>query len=533
MRAGAGRQETRDRIRGAIAALRPGGIVADCYTPAGMSKRIRRLFADAPSPRIAIVGAGFSGIALGVKLMRAGIFSYDIYEMSPSLGGTWLENTYPGCEVDVASHVYSYSFAHPDWTRTHASQKELLAYLERVADEFGVRPHIHCNTRVIDATWDESAQEWTVRLSSGEAVRANIVVSAVGMLNDPRMPDWPGLDAFRGPKFHTARWQHEHDLAGKTVAVVGTGSTAIQVVPAIAPIAKQVIQFQREPGWVMFKGDRDFTPEERTKFKKPLHRRLERLRLAMLLERGVRGGAIYRPGTKTNAAREAYCRALIAKSFADRPDLAAAVTPTYPYPGKRPIFHSTYYEALKRDNVELVPKAVASITERGVVDVDGVEHPADVLVIATGFEASRYLPKLEIVGRGGRTIHEVWNGEPNAFLGLTVPGFPNFFMMYGPGTNGGELVSMFERQAEHVVRVAKRLRRGDIMAVEVKPHWNDLYNRWLQSKMQGTSWTLSRNYFTSASGKVVTQWPYGAVLYGMLVKLLGPLSEKRLRVSGR
>jgi cation diffusion facilitator CzcD-associated flavoprotein CzcO len=173
------------------------------------------------------------------------------------------------------------------------------------------------------------------------------------------------------------------------------------------------------------------------------------------------------------------------------------------------------------------------VTERGVVDVDGVERPADVLVIATGFEASRYLPKLEIVGRSGRTIHQVWNGEPNAFLGLTVPGFPNFFMMYGPGTNGGELVSMFERQAEHVVRVAKRLRRGEVTAVEVKPHWNDLYNRWLQSKMEGTSWTLSRNYFTSSSGKVVTQWPYGAVLYGVLVKLLGPLSEKGLRPAGR
>ena len=330
------------------------------------------MFAGAPSPRVVVVGAGFSGIALGVKLMRAGIHTYDVYEMSPRLGGTWLENTYPGCEVDVASHLYSYSFAHHDWTRTHARQGELLAYLERVADEFGVRPHVHCGTKVIDASWDDATHLWNVRLSTGETVQANIVVSAVGMLNQPKMPEWPGLERFRGPKFHTARWEHEHDLAGKTIAVVGTGSTAIQIVPALAPIAKRVIQFQREPGWVMQKGDRDLTPEERARFRTRLGRRRERLRLGWLIERNVWGGDIYRPGTKANTAREHYCRELIAKTFADRPELAAAVTPTYPYPGKRPIFHDAYYETLKRENVELVPRAVASITETGVVDVEFV-----------------------------------------------------------------------------------------------------------------------------------------------------------------
>jgi cation diffusion facilitator CzcD-associated flavoprotein CzcO len=490
------------------------------------------LYAGAPTPRIVIVGAGFSGIALGVKLMRAGIYSFDLYEKSARLGGTWLENTYPGCEVDVASHVYSYSFAHHDWTRTHASQQELLAYLERVADEFGVRPHIHCGVKVIDTVWDERAHLWTVRLSTGATVMANIVVSAVGMLNQPKLPDWPGLASFRGPKFHTARWEHQHDLRGKTVAVVGTGSTAIQIVPAIAPIVEKVIQFQREPGWITMKGERDFTPEERVKFRKPLRRRMERMRLYWMLEKGVRGGAIYRPGTKMNAAREEFCRRMIAKAFADRPDLAAAVTPSYPYPGKRPIFHSTYYQALKRDNVELVPKAVASVTESAIVDVDGTAHEADVLVMATGFEASRYLPNLVVVGRGGTSLHDAWNGEPQAFLGLTVPGFPNFFMMYGPGTNGGELVSMFERQAEHVVRVAKRMMRKGVTAVEVRRGWYERYNRWLQAKMQGTSWLVSRNYFTSPSGKVVTQWPFGALLYGLLVKGIAPFSESS-RTRGR
>jgi cation diffusion facilitator CzcD-associated flavoprotein CzcO len=362
-------------------------------------------------------------------------------------------------------------------------------------------------------------------LSTGETVAANVVVSAVGMLNQPKLPDWPGLDSFRGPKFHTARWEHEHDLAGKTVAVVGTGSTAIQIVPAIAPVAAKVIQFQREPGWIMFKGDRDFTPEERVRLRNPLRRRTERLRMRWLMEKGVRGGAIYRPGTKTNAAREAFCRAFIARTLGDRPDLAAAVTPSYPYPGKRPIFHSTYYKALRRENVQLVPRAVASVTENAVVDVDGTVHEVDVLVMATGFDAASYLPNLRIVGRDQTSLHDFWSGEPQAFLGLTVPSFPNFFMMYGPGTNGGELVSMFESQADHVVRVARRMKRKGVTAVEVKQDWYERYNRWLQSKMEGTSWLLTRTYFTSATGKVVTQWPFGAVLYGVLVRTLGRLSE--------
>jgi len=475
---------------------------------------------------VVVVGGGFGGIAAGVKLKQAGIDSFTIFEKSDGIGGTWWENTYPGAEVDVVSHLYSFSFKRNDWTRTHARRDELQRYLEETVDDYGLRPHFRLRTKVEHAVWDETSRRYTVHLSDGGEVTCNVLISAVGLLNHPNYPDWPGLDDFEGPKFHTSRYEHQHDLTGKRVAVVGTGSTAVQLVPEIAPVVKQLYLFQREPGWIVPKGERDFTPEERAVLRRPLQRRIERMKKFGLLEKNLWGGAIYRPGTKVNALREQQCRDYIEREFAELPELRAAVTPTYPYPGKRPIFHSTFYAALKRDNVELVPRAVASVTPTGIVDVDGVEREIDVLVIATGFKAAEYLPDLEVTGVDGRTIHEVWDHEPYAFLGITVPGFPNFFMLYGPNTNGGEIVFFLERQSEYAVRVAKRIRRGRVSAVEVRKSWTDLYNRWLQGRMKGTSWEVSRNYFTAPSGRIVTQWPYGALLYGLLTKVLGPISER-------
>jgi cation diffusion facilitator CzcD-associated flavoprotein CzcO len=477
---------------------------------------------------VVIVGGGFGGIAAGVKLKQAGFDTFTICEQSDGIGGTWWDNTYPGAEVDVVSHLYSYSFKRNDWTRTHARRDELQRYLEGAVDDWGLRPHFRLRTKVERADWDERTRRYTVHLDGGEELTCNVLISAVGLLNHPNYPSWPGLEDFEGPKFHTSRWEHQHDLTGKRVAVVGTGSTAVQLVPEIAPVVKQLYLFQREPGWIVPKGERDFTPEERATLRRPLRRRMERMKTFRLLEKNLWGGAIYRPGTKVNTLREQQCRAYIDREFAEHPELREAVTPAYPYPGKRPIFHSTFYAALKRDNVELVPKAVASVTPTGIVDVDGVEREIDVLVIATGFKAAEYLPDLEVTGVGGRTIHEAWAGEPYAFLGIAVPGFPNFFMLYGPNTNGGEIVFFLERQSEYAVRVAKRLRRGRVSAVEVRRSWTDAYNRWLQSKMKGTSWVVSRNYFAapSGSGRIVTQWPYGALFYGLLTKALGPLSER-------
>jgi cation diffusion facilitator CzcD-associated flavoprotein CzcO len=370
---------------------------------------------------------------------------------------------------------------------------------------------------------------WTVTLDDGRTEECHVFVSAVGFLNVPRYPEWPGLDDFTGPKFHTSRWEHHHDLAGKTVAVVGTGSTASQLVPAIQPEVGHLYVFQREPGWVMPNGDRDFRPDERARFSNRLRRRQERLRLKWLLEKNIWGGKIFVVDTKENAVRTQFCLDYIDKMFDDRPDLKEAVTPRYPYPGKRPIFATTFYPALKEPNVELVPKAVASVTPTGIVDVDGVERQIDVLVMATGFQPANYLARLEVVGRGGVSLHDYWAGEPHGFLGITVPGFPNFFMLYGPGTNGGEIVTMLESQSEYAVRVVKRMRRERVTAVEVRPVFDRWWNRWLQHKMHGTSWERSNNYFKAPTGKIVTQWPIGCVAYRLLTKLLGRVSETTRR----
>jgi cation diffusion facilitator CzcD-associated flavoprotein CzcO len=486
----------------------------------------RSHFGPAGTPEVAIVGAGFAGIATAVKLKKAGIHTFTVFEKSDGPGGTWWDNRYPGAEVDVASHLYSFSFKSHDWTRTHARQAELQAYLEEVLDDYGLRSHFRFGTTVVDAVWDERRHSYAVILEDGEQLRAHMVVSALGLLNYPKYPDWPGLDDFGGPKFHTFRWEHEHDLTGKRVALVGTGSTATQIVPEIAPLVDQLYLFQREPGWVVPKGDRDFTPEERTKYQSTLQRRITRLKAAYQLEKNQIGGAIHRPGTKINALREHQCRSFVDRVFADRPDLAEAVTPRYPYPGKRPIINSTFYPALLRDNVKLVPKAVQSVTEKGVVDQDGEEYVVDILVMATGFQPASYLSSLEVVGIGGRTIHEAWAGEPRALLGMTVPGFPNFFILYGPNTNGGEIVSCLERQAEHVVQAAKRLIRTGATVVEVRPKCYEAYNRWIDRKMRGTAWEVSNNYYKAPSGRIVTQWPFGPLFYGLLTKTLAPLSER-------
>jgi len=483
------------------------------------------VFDGQETPTVAIIGSGFGGISAGITLERAGISSFTIFESSSQIGGTWWDNQYPGCEVDVASHLYSFPFKRYDWSRTHAKQAELHAYLEETVADFRLSPHIRLGVSVDQAVWDEATHTWRLTLGTGESFRCHVLISAVGFLNVPRYPTWPGLELFEGPKFHTARWEHQHDLTGRSVAIVGTGSSATQIVPEIAPMVKHLRLFQREPGWIIPKGDRDFTPEERAKWRNAVRHRWMRATGFWALERSCWRGAFWKPGTKVNEQGRAACLAFIDEVFADRPDLKAAVTPNYPYPGKRPIFNSTFYPALKRDNVELVPHAVTRVTPNGVVDAAGAEHKVDVLVLATGFQPTNYLARVEVTGVGGRTLSEYWSGEPRGFLGTTVPGFPNFFMLYGPGTNGGEIVTSLLAQSSHAARSIRRMMREGTTAVEVKPFWSDVYHAWLQDGMRDTAWVGSRNYFKNAAGKIVTQWPYGAQSYRLLSRVISRPSE--------
>jgi cation diffusion facilitator CzcD-associated flavoprotein CzcO len=465
---------------------------------------------------VAIVGAGLGGIAAAMHAKRAGA-SVTVFEQSAGPGGTWWDNTYPGVECDIEIAFYAYSFAPRDWARTHASGKEIQAYVQSVIDEYGLGPHIRYGTRVEDAIWNDLEHYYSVTTSSGETHRFDVVVSALGLLNVPRYPQWPGLETFAGPKFHTARWEHQHDLHGKRVAVVGVGSTASQVVPAIAPDAGGVTVFVREAAYVMPKNERDLTPKEKRRGQSPLRRRLHRLKIFLRIERAM---SVRNPKSKMQHAAQAAYRAYRDRIFAERPDLRELMSPAYPFACKRPILSSDFLPALTRDNVRVVPRAVVSVSEHAVVDDAGEEHPADVLVMATGFQPWEFLKSLRLVGTRGRSIKGVWGDQPEAYLGMQVSGFPNFFMMYGPNTNFMCVTFMLERQAEYIARAIKRLRNEDITAIDVRRSVMDLYNRAVQRALSGNAIEANcHSYYHTATGKNVVTWPWWGSVYVLLTRV--------------
>lgn len=487
-------------------------------------------------PSVAVIGGGFGGIAAAVNLRRRGIENFVIFERSEGAGGTWFDNRYPGAETDAPAHLYCFSFAPYDWSRTHVRRPELQAYVGHLVERFRLLPHFRFGQTITCLTWDETAQGYVLTAADGAEHRFDAVISAVGMFSAPRYPHIPGLEDFRGAKLHTAAWDESVDLTGLRVAVMGTGSSAAQVVPTVADDAAQVHVFQRQPGWLLPKLDRDLTPLERALFRLPGVWRINRLRLYLRQERREVAGAFFRPGTRANTRARDAALAHIADVFAERPDLADALTPRYPFGGKRAVLSSQFFESLVRDDVELVPHALAACTQTSVIDSAGVEREVDALVMATGFQAASYLSTLEVVGRDGVKLHEVWNGEPFAFLGITVPGFPNFFMLYGPNTNGGLIMFNLERQAEYAAAEIARLGSsgvGAIGAIEVREDVTRVYNRWLQRKIARTSFTATDNYYTSASGKVVTQWPDCETLYAVLTRLLRRVSTLGRRTPRR
>ena len=481
--------------------------------------------------RIAIVGAGFGGIAAAITLRRAGFGNVTIFEKSGGVGGTWWDNRYPGAATDAASHIYSYSFAPLDWARTHMGAAELQRYLEHVVDRFGVRPSIRLETSVSRLAWDGQRRGWQVTTDAGETGFFNAVVSAVGMFAKPRWPRWPGLDGFAGPVLHSAQWPADACLDGKQVAVVGTGSSAAQIVPALAERVGHLTLFQRQAGWLLPKQDRSFKPWERALLKVGLLQKLYRLKLYWVQERREWNGAFFRPGSRANTAARETALAYIAEMFADRPDLAAAVTPDYPFAGKRAVVSSDFFPALRRPNVTLVPRAVTSCTPNSLIDASGAEHAADAIVLCTGFEATEYLSTLQVTGREGRSLAQCWNGEPRAFLGVMVPEFPNFFMLYGPNTNGGFIISNLERQAKFIARELAGLHRRGLPSVEVTREAADQYNAWLQGRIAGTAFLEGQNYFKAASGRIVTQWPDNASQYAWRLLAASRSSTWRRRAA--
>ncbi len=460
------------------------------------------------------MGSGFSGLAMGHYLKQAGIDSFVILEKAKEVGGTWRENTYPGAACDVKSHLYSYSFApNPSWSRAYSPQREILAYLRSVADRHGLRPHLELGAEVRGADFDERSGTWTVRIANGESVRARSLVLGNGGLHLPSVPDLPGLASFEGPKFHSAEWDHGVDLADKRVAVIGTGASAIQIVPSIAPKVSRLHVFQRTPPWVVPRRDREISRLEQRLFAR-MPTLQKTVRSGIYLVNELQGlGFFSTPSLMNLGVRVA--RKYLHETISD-PALRKKLTPTYRMGCKRILLSDDYYAAFTRSNVELVTDGIASITPRGVRTADGVEREVDVLVLCTGFRATEYLSRLEIRGAGGRELNETWRGAPETYLGITVNGFPNLFLLMGPNTGLGSnsMVFMIEAQARYAVQCVRTMREQGLASMDVRLGVQRAFDAEIQEKLKRTVWASGcSSWYQAPDGRIVALWPESTVAY--------------------
>jgi cation diffusion facilitator CzcD-associated flavoprotein CzcO len=454
-----------------------------------------------------VIGAGFGGLAAAIKLKRAGFGRLVVLEKADRLGGTWRDNTYPGAACDVPSRLYSYSFAlNPNWSRAYSGQVEIQQYMEDVADRFGVRPMIRFNAEVGRADWDEQAKLWRVTLANGETLTAPVLVSALGQLNRPSFAGIPGRETFKGDSWHSARWNHGVDLTGKTVGCIGSGASAIQYIPEVAKTAGKVLIFQRTPNYIIPRLDKP-TPDwlRRVYAAVPLVDRAFRHFIWQMMDLRFRA---FKRGTKS---AESFRKLAIGNLNREIPDpaLREKLTPTYPIGCKRILISDDYYQTLSRDNVSLITEAVAEITPNGVKTADGTEHACDVLIYGTGFDTTHFLAPLEIHGVGGRTLTEAWKDGAEAYLGVTISGFPNLFMLYGPNTNLGHnsIIVMLEAQGDYIVKCLRELRRRKAKALDVKPAAFTAFNARLQHDLESTAWAGEcSSWYKTASGKITNNW---------------------------
>lgn len=456
-----------------------------------------------------IIGAGFAGLGMAIALRRAGIEDFVVLEKAAEVGGTWRDNSYPGCACDVPSHVYCYSFApNPDWTETYASWSEIRDYIERCVDRFGVRDHIRFRSEAVAAEFDEGSGRWTVTTGTGEKIRARVVIAGVGPLARFSLPALPGLERFQGTKFHSARWDHDFDPRGKRVASIGTGASAIQYVPELAKSVEKLHVFQRTPAWVLPRHERRYGRLRRAAFARvPGARALYRQGLFWALE--LRAFAfVSQPAVLRLFERRALAH--LHASISD-PVLREKLTPHYRMGCKRILMSNTYYPALAQPNVELVTSGVREITERGIVAGDGVERPVDAIVFGTGFDVHDYLGKLRVSGRDGRDLGELWTRDgAQAHLGTTVSGFPNLFILVGPNTGLGHnsLIYMMESQIALVMRCVERLRAAPRSSIEVREEAQRAFNERLQRRLERTVWQSGcRSWYLDANGRNSTIWP--------------------------
>ncbi|MGY6655264.1 flavin-containing monooxygenase [Amycolatopsis sp. TRM77291] len=456
---------------------------------------------------VLIVGTGFGGVGTAIELKRAGFDDFTILESAGEPGGVWRENTYPGAGCDIPSPLYSFSYEpNPDWPKRFSLQPDIHAYLKRVVRRYGLEPHIRFGTRVTAAAFDEERGLWRVETAGGETFEANVFVPAVGQLSRPVQPDIPGQETFEGASFHSAHWDHDVDLRGKKVAVIGTGASAIQFVPELQRQAGELTVFQRTAPYIMAKRDTSYRPWQQRLFRHlPATQLLGRLRIFLLAEYATYAMTRHPLLAKVFELRTAQLRR---RHIKDR-TLREKLTPDYPLGCKRILFTNEYLPALAQHNVAVETRHISAITPSGVLTEDGVEHEADVIVYGTGFAATDFLGELEIEGLGGRALSDAWKGGARAYLGMTVPGFPNLFCVYGPNTNlgAGSIIYMIERQARYIRQAVEHLAKPEVSYMDVVPEVEQAYDEEIQRRLGRSVWTSCASWYRQENGRVSTNWP--------------------------
>jgi cation diffusion facilitator CzcD-associated flavoprotein CzcO len=471
---------------------------------------------------VVIVGAGFGGIGLAIRLRRAGVRDVTVLEKASGLGGTWRDNVYPGAACDIPSHLYSFSFERArDWSRRYPLQEEILAYLRDCAAKYGIAPRF--GTEVAEAVFDEARGLWRVRTTAGEELTARVLVPACGQLNRPAYPGFP--NAFGGTAFHSSRWNHAYDLTGKRVAVIGTGASAIQFVPHVAARASRVHVFQRTPPYVVDKADRPYTPWQRrllrwvpalrTFVRASTYARLEARGLAFITAPRLMGGA------------ERDFRRRLAEQVPDE-GLREALDPGYVMGCKRVLLSDDYYAALTRPGVELVTEPIERLSETGVVTTDGREREVDAVIYGTGFRTQGFIAPMSVRGLGGRELNDAWSDGAEAYLGIAVSGFPNLFLVYGPNTNLGHnsIIYMLESQFNYIVGCVRALTRARY--IDVRPDVQNAFNREIQRRFRDTVWTSGcTSWYMAADGKIVNNWPGFTFAYRRATRRPDPRDFRR------
>ncbi len=472
---------------------------------------------------VGVVGAGFGGVGIGIKLREAGIEDFTIFERGESVGGVWRANTYPGAACDVPSHLYSYSFAPGHhWSRRYAPQSEILQYLEWTARDFGITPHLRFGTEVTEATFDAEAGRWTLATKGGERHEFDVLVTACGQLTRPAVPPIEGIGEFGGPIFHSAEWDHEVGLAGKRVAVIGTGASAIQFVPEVAREAGSTTIYQRSAPWVLPKSDRTYPEWERRIFKRfPLRVAAARLGMFAFFEMGTYGftghDAVLKPFRKV-ADWERH------RQLGHDPELLAKATPDYTIGCKRVLFTSDWYPTLLRDDVELVTDHVEGVTASSIL-AGGTDRETDVIIWGTGFHSHNFVAPMDVRGLDGRDLNAVWGERAEAFLGTTVSGFPNMFVLYGPNTNhgSGSVPYTLESQFNYVIDGIGRLRDGGFRWIDLRPETQERWRAEIAERSADTVWTTGcGNWYLNAKGENTNNWPGPWLEYRRRTRKINP-----------